>query len=185
MTLTGKSLAEFEGRRAVTRKTLSESPKTSGQLMEALAKKFTQPSRPGYSNEGPMLKARCPRLAGRTHVIGNTVFPFDKHGICRIPDAGNNRLDYEVLLQQNGVTPWEDPVATEGALPAPAPEPAAPPAVIELPPPEVPAHAEMEAAPPDLVVPETEPEITEEKTEEPPKAEAKVEENTRRKPKKA
>ena len=82
-----------------------------------------------------MLKARCVRLKNRSHVIGKTVFNFDADGICAIPDAGNNRYDYERLLQMNGVTPVVDapPSASESALaskptitqaPAPAPAPA-------------------------------------------------------------
>lgn len=61
-------------------------------------------------NKKPALKinyltAYCKRLANRTHVIGNTVFKFDKNGKTEVADLGNNRLNYEHLLKMNGVTP--------------------------------------------------------------------------------
>lgn len=156
--LRGRQLQEFQSRRAANTKQRSESPKHSGQLMSSLAKQFTAPTTPGYFREGPMLKAMCKRLAGRTTVIGNTVFTFDKAGICRIINQGNTALDYEFLLKQNGVHKLDDDEKIIPRYPlSPAVEetPALP--VFEVPvedDDEVEAeHDEMEAAPPAVIVP--------------------------------
>ena len=79
---------------------------------------FETPTR-GYFTEGHMLKAKCPRLAGRSTVLGNTVFAFDKDGVCSVLDQGNARVDYELLLQQNGVQKFEEsaPVIKAESLP--------------------------------------------------------------------
>jgi hypothetical protein len=71
-------------------------------------------------NMRKMLKARCERLTGRSTVIGNTVFAFDKDGVCNVLDQGNARVDFEILLQQNGVRPFDvAPVVAAPVVAAP------------------------------------------------------------------
>lgn len=52
-----------------------------------------------------MRKAYCKRLAGRETVIGNTVFKFDKDGICKFKNTYVSTCfeDFDKLCQMNGV----------------------------------------------------------------------------------
>jgi len=54
---------------------------------------------------GDTMKARCKRLAGRTVVVGNTAFAFDKQGICAVKPRGRatERSDFNMLLKMSGV----------------------------------------------------------------------------------
>jgi hypothetical protein len=52
---------------------------------------------------GPMLKARCKRLAGRSKILGNVSFSFNGEGICEVPDQGNNRIWFLEMCKTNGV----------------------------------------------------------------------------------
>lgn len=52
------------------------------------------------------MKAKCKRLAGRTHVVGTTPFEFDGEGICTVvpQGRGNVAVDFANLCKLNGVT---------------------------------------------------------------------------------
>lgn len=123
---------EWEMRRAATMKSAAAGRKTSGQLGLAMKGMFHQVAKPGAHSEENMagaklLKAFRKGFAGRACVIGNTVFNFDKDGICRVIDQGNARLDYEVFCRMNGVVPLTDdeqPVVPAASIPVAAVGPA-------------------------------------------------------------
>jgi len=62
----------------------------------------------GYFKEGPMLRAQCKRLAGRSTVVGGTVFTFNDEGVCSVIDQANAKVDFETLCAQNGVSVYTD-----------------------------------------------------------------------------
>lgn len=51
----------------------------------------------------PMLLARCKRLAGRTKIVGHTVFKFNAMGICHARDVGTAASDFKALIRLNGI----------------------------------------------------------------------------------
>lgn len=162
MAIDGRDKILWEKRREATRETLMQAPKSGGAVGLNLLKLATKVAPLGYKTEGPMLKAQCKRLAGRAHVINNTVFRFDENGICRLIDQGYDGAAFELLCKQNGVVRL-DP---ETELPM-GQQPAAAPAVVEEPKKAKKAEVVVEAAveapktvdenweagPPDLVVP--------------------------------
>lgn len=106
----------FNGKIAgAIRNAANGTPKNYAQVSNSFLKAAFDTPKRGYFTEGPMLKAKSMRLAGKSTVVGNTVFSFDKEGICKVIDQGNARLDFEVLIQQNGVQKVEDVVAAPAA----------------------------------------------------------------------
>lgn len=101
--------------------TASSGGKNSSQVTSAFLRSSFEPNKRENFTEGnmrKMLKARCERLTGRSTVIGNTAFAFDKDGVCSVLDQGNARVDFELLLQQNGVRPFEEaPAVVQEAAP--------------------------------------------------------------------
>ena len=73
------------------------------------------------------MKAKCKRLAGRTHVVGGTAFEFDGDGICTVVPKGRGSIveDFKNLCKLNGVKDITHGDEGEGA-PAEAPEENAP-----------------------------------------------------------
>lgn len=100
-----KQKQEAEQRQQETYKAATASGKTVGQVLSGIRKNVTNPTRKGYFTEGDMIKvlrAQYKPLAGRTDVINNTLFVFDKNGITRVLDQGNTRNDFNVLLGRHG-----------------------------------------------------------------------------------
>lgn len=140
MTLAGKDRLDWEKRREATREAAAKSQRSPGAAAMGIAKNLAQPTRPGFFNEenmapSQMLAAQCKRLAGRSTVIGNTVFAFDKDGICRVINHSNVIYDFAILLRQNGVIvldpitlrPLDPTVDGDPVVEAPEVPPVAPP----------------------------------------------------------
>jgi hypothetical protein len=97
---------ETERRKALQKKEVNEAPRRSaGQVLTSfLSNAFSEQEQIRSVGKMPeMLKAQWRGMAGRTAVIGNTVFAFDSDGICEVPNWGNTLLDFELLLSRPDV----------------------------------------------------------------------------------
>lgn len=115
MTTQAKQDLEHQQRREATIKARAEGAKTPGQVGMGMKNMFFQTNKPGYFTEENMakakiLRAKCPRMAGMSTVIGNTVFSFDAEGMCRKISEGHSLYDFDVLCSLNGVTRIEDDI---------------------------------------------------------------------------
>jgi len=152
MSLIEKQFSAHEAKRATTRENLAKGSKTVGQLLLGLHKTAREAAPNKEVNmAAKWLKAKCMRLAGRSTVIGQTAFAFDIDGLCKTLDQGNARVDYQVLIAQNGVTEVMDaPMSPTPRLIIPAMPKSAPVKVFE----ETTNGVEEDMSPPDLIVPE-------------------------------
>lgn len=102
------------------------SPRSLAQTTEPLKKAQFEPVVIAKF-EGPTMKARCNRLAGRVVVVGRTAFSFDMEGVCKLPKRGraSEVSDFQLLLKRPGVeeikvvAAWEEIPAPAAPLPAP------------------------------------------------------------------
>src|SRR5258706_16057376 len=149
----------FEERKEQALKSSADAaPKTPEAVRWSFLKKAAFEQAPlGYFTEANMsvkkLQACWPAMANKTTVINNTVFAFDKNGVCTVLDEGNTRLDYELLLQKRHVQPWPlQPVPA--AVPASVEEPQAAAPVVDSAPEEMVIEAEPEADAPPVLAPD-------------------------------
>lgn len=115
----------------------SSASKNAYQVTGSFIKSSFEEKQPVWLRKVIMLKARCLRLAGQTTVIGSTVFSFDVSGVCSVENLGNAKVDFDILLQQNGVLPFEEevkpvlPVVEQDVITPPVPKMMAKHTVIE------------------------------------------------------
>lgn len=113
-------------RRALKRKGMK--PKLVSEVLQSLSKAQFDPATQ-LKQEEKLVKAKCSRLRNRCHVIGSSVFKFDKDGICEV-DQNKDPMAYQswpLLLKMNGVEEIVDPPEETEVAVAGTPEPAPPP----------------------------------------------------------
>lgn len=94
-------------------------PQSLQTVMQAINKVFIQEIPKPNMKDIKMIKIQCKRLAGRTDVVGNTIFKFNKDGIATVPDVGRTRDDVDLICRKNGVSLVEDKVDDSDLLNVP------------------------------------------------------------------
>jgi hypothetical protein len=90
-------------RRALKRRGIK--PRSLDEVLQPLQKaQFSNAPQPKFAEES-IVKAKCSRLRGRTHVIRSTLFKFDTDGVCEVNlnEHPYAYRDFQYLLKMHGV----------------------------------------------------------------------------------